>query len=60
MANPKKISTPLTEETARSLKMGDEVLITGTIYTGQAGKGHRKRRPHHQLPDGRLFPGHDP
>ena len=35
MANPKKITTPLSEETARSLKMGDEVLITGTIYTGR-------------------------
>ncbi|EGO63433.1 Fe-S-containing hydro-lyase [Acetonema longum] len=31
----KRITTPLTEETARSLKAGDSVLITGVIYTGR-------------------------
>jgi fumarate hydratase subunit beta len=31
----KKITTPLTEGVARSLKMGDEVSITGTILTGR-------------------------
>jgi fumarate hydratase subunit beta len=31
----KKISTPLTEDVARSLKMGDEVLITGAILIGR-------------------------
>lgn len=41
MATPKKISTPLTEETARLLKMGDQVLITGTIYTGRDA-AHKK------------------
>jgi fumarate hydratase subunit beta len=30
-----KIVTPLTEEKARSLKAGDFVLITGTIYTSR-------------------------
>jgi fumarate hydratase subunit beta len=35
MSNAKKLTTPLTEEVVRSLKMGDEVLITGTIYTGR-------------------------
>lgn len=29
------LKTPLTEESARALKMGDEVKITGTIYTGR-------------------------
>ena len=31
----KKINTPLTEQVARTLKMGDEVLITGVILTGR-------------------------
>jgi fumarate hydratase subunit beta len=31
----RKIQTPLTEEVARSLKMGEEVYITGTILTGR-------------------------
>jgi len=31
----KKIQTPLTEEVARSLKMGEEVYITGVILTGR-------------------------
>jgi fumarate hydratase subunit beta len=31
----KKITTPLTDEVVRSLKAGDSVLITGTIYTGR-------------------------
>ncbi len=31
----KKITTPLTDETVESLKAGDTVLITGTIYTGR-------------------------
>ncbi|MCH5146626.1 MAG: Fe-S-containing hydro-lyase [Clostridiales bacterium] len=30
-----KITTPITEKTARSLRAGDIVLITGTIYTGR-------------------------
>jgi fumarate hydratase subunit beta len=31
----KKIATPLTDEVVKSLKAGDSVLITGTIYTGR-------------------------
>ncbi len=31
----RKIQTPLTEEIARSLKMGEEVYITGVILTGR-------------------------
>ena len=31
----KKITTPLSEETVMSLKTGDEVLISGTIYTAR-------------------------
>lgn len=31
----RKIQTPLTEEVARSLKMGEEVYITGVILTGR-------------------------
>lgn len=30
-----RITTPLTEEVARSLKAGDQVLLTGVIYTGR-------------------------
>ena len=32
---PKKIQLPLTQEEARTLKMGDSVLLSGTIYTGR-------------------------
>ncbi len=31
----KKINTPLTVETVRSLKSGDSVLLSGTIFTGR-------------------------
>ena len=31
----KKINTPLTEETIADLKTGDEVLLTGVIYTAR-------------------------
>jgi fumarate hydratase subunit beta len=34
-AIPKTIKAPLTDEVIRSLKAGDEVLITGTIYTAR-------------------------
>jgi fumarate hydratase class I len=30
-----RITTPIDEETARSLKAGDEVLISGRLYTGR-------------------------
>ncbi|OIP98090.1 fumarate hydratase [Candidatus Wirthbacteria bacterium CG2_30_54_11] len=35
MTEPIKISTPLTDASVRSLKAGDNVLITGTIYAGR-------------------------
>ena len=37
----KKITLPLTEELARSLKAGDRVLLTGTIYTSRDA-GHKR------------------
>lgn len=30
-----KLSTPISEETIRSLKMGDQVLVTGKLFTGR-------------------------
>lgn len=35
MAETIRITLPLTEQTARSLKAGDSVLITGVMYTGR-------------------------
>lgn len=35
MSNVKKLTTPLTEEQVVGLKAGDQVTITGTIYTGR-------------------------
>ncbi|QSH41650.1 Fe-S-containing hydro-lyase [Lentisphaerota bacterium ZTH] len=35
MSNPVKLITPLNESTVRKLKAGDQVLLTGTIYTGR-------------------------
>ena len=32
---PKKISTPLTKDVIKSLKMGDEVLLSGVIFTAR-------------------------
>ena len=37
----KKITLPLTRELARSLKAGDSVLLTGTIYTSRDA-GHKR------------------
>lgn len=31
----KKISTPLTKEKVKDLRIGDSILLTGTIYTGR-------------------------
>jgi tartrate/fumarate subfamily iron-sulfur-dependent hydro-lyase beta chain len=31
----KQLTTPLTESVVRSLKVGDEVVISGTVYTGR-------------------------
>ncbi|MBN2417158.1 Fe-S-containing hydro-lyase [bacterium] len=35
MSEPKRITTPLTDETVKDLRIGDSVLITGTIYTAR-------------------------
>ncbi|MEA3490154.1 MAG: FumA C-terminus/TtdB family hydratase beta subunit, partial [Candidatus Omnitrophota bacterium] len=35
MAEPKKIETPLKDEDIASLKAGDEVLLSGVIYTAR-------------------------
>ena len=35
MAENIRVTTPLSEETARKLKAGDSVLISGVIYTGR-------------------------
>jgi fumarate hydratase subunit beta len=35
MQEPKKITPPLTDEMLKSLKAGDNVLISGIIYTGR-------------------------
>ena len=37
----RKITLPLTEELAKTLKAGDEVLVTGTIYTSR-DTGHKR------------------
>ncbi len=37
----KKINLPLTKELAKTLKAGDEVLLTGTIYTSRDA-GHKR------------------
>ena len=37
----KKITLPLTEELAKTLKAGDSVLLTGTIYTSRDA-GHKR------------------
>ncbi|MBS7527239.1 Fe-S-containing hydro-lyase [Fusibacter paucivorans] len=31
----KRINTPMTQETVKALKAGDQVLISGTVYTGR-------------------------
>ena len=37
----KRITLPLTEELAKTLKSGDRVLLTGTIYTSRDA-GHKR------------------
>jgi len=41
MGEIKKVNTPLTAEMVKSLKAGDEVYLTGTIYTGRDA-AHRR------------------
>lgn len=39
--SPRKITLPLTEKLAKTLKAGDSVLVTGTIYTSRDA-GHKR------------------
>lgn len=41
MVEKKKITTPLTDDVVSDLKIGDQVLISGTIYTGRDA-AHKK------------------
>ncbi len=41
MVEKKKITTPLTDDVVTDLKIGDQVLISGTIYTGRDA-AHKK------------------
>ncbi len=41
MGDKKSIRTPLTDDVVKGLKIGDQVLITGTIYTGRDA-AHKK------------------
>ena len=41
MSEVKKITLPLTKELAKTLKAGDRVLLTGTIYTSRDA-GHKR------------------
>lgn len=50
---PRRIETPLTEETVRSLKAGEEVLISGILYTGRDAAHKRMIRC---LEDGEPLP----
>jgi len=34
-----KLSFPFTEEKIRALKVGDEVLISGVVFTGRDARG---------------------
>lgn len=49
-----KLSFPFTEEKIRSLKVGDEVLISGTIFTGRDAV-HKYLHEGGQLPAGVNF-----
>ena len=42
----RKITLPLTEELAKTLHAGDQVLLTGTIYTSRDA-GHKRKIGRH-------------
>jgi fumarate hydratase class I len=50
------LSTPLTEAAVRALKVGDEVAITGTLFTGRDAV-HKYLHEGGTLPDGVKFQG---
>src|SRR5208283_4506063 len=49
-----KLSFPFTEEKIRALKVGDEVLITGVVFTGRDAV-HKYLHEGGQLPPGVNF-----
>ena len=49
-----KLSFPFTEEKIRALKLGDEVLISGTVFTGRDAV-HKYLHEGGALPDGVSF-----
>ena len=49
----RKVTLPLTEELAKTLHAGDQVLLTGTIYTSRDA-GHK--RMCEALARGKSFP----
>ena len=51
-----KLTTPVSEEAIRQLKVGDEVVITGTIFTGRDAV-HKYLHEGGQLPAGVSFKG---
>jgi fumarate hydratase class I len=50
------LTTPISESAIRSLKVGDEVLITGTLFTGRDAV-HKYLHEGGQLPPGVSFQG---
>ena len=50
------LSTPVTEAAVRGLKVGDEVVITGTIFTGRDAV-HKYLHEGGKLPDAVSFQG---
>jgi fumarate hydratase class I len=51
-----QLTTPVSEAAIRSLKLGDEVAITGTVYTGRDAV-HKYLHEGGQLPPGVSFQG---
>lgn len=51
-----KLKTPLSEEAIRSLKVGDEVSISGVLFTGRDAV-HKYLHEGGQLPEGVSFAG---
>jgi fumarate hydratase subunit beta len=51
-----ELSTPVTEAAVRALKVGDEVAITGTLFTGRDAV-HKYLHEGGQLPPGVSFQG---
>jgi tartrate/fumarate subfamily iron-sulfur-dependent hydro-lyase beta chain len=51
-----KLTTPVSEELVRQLKVGDEVAVTGTIYTGRDAV-HKYLHEGGELPPGVSFKG---